>query len=273
MKHECSFFAQAIMLFYASAPWNERNATGSCNDVLEITVKQNEPAVKLQRGPKSYSYGPFVKALDLCRVLTSENNCTDGCDARLDVSDEREDENGGLEAFLDSCDNEFDGSGDDEDEEYDEIDDLGDCLYGPSANLNANRGGAASSTLTADLHAVDVLESILNKANDALRNNPLAKLLNWQNQTNGSKSEVSCTDENELREVTDDDRYCAMLIDSEAQTVHFYLAAVTELRRQLLSKTGSASNRDYQSKSNVIREQVNALVAAFLSIRYPDTSS
>ena len=34
--------------------------------MLEIEIKSKDRPVKFQRGPKSYAYGPFVHALELC---------------------------------------------------------------------------------------------------------------------------------------------------------------------------------------------------------------
>ena len=79
----------------------------------EIEIKQKGQPMKLQRDPKSYCYGLFIKALELCRddvdknsnehgVSMMDNDCRDVQEVKVDDMID-----GGLEAFLDLCGNEF----------------------------------------------------------------------------------------------------------------------------------------------------------------------
>ena len=88
--------------------------------------------MKLQRDPKSYCYGLSIKALELCRddvngnsnengVSTMDNDCRDVQEVEGDDTID-----GGLEAFLDVYDNEFEEEGmanDDNNDKCDENDD------------------------------------------------------------------------------------------------------------------------------------------------------
>ena len=98
----------------------------------EIEIKQKERPMKLQRDPKSYWYGLFIKVLEFCcedvdgnsnenGVSTMNNDCRDVQEVEGDdIID------GGLEAFLDLYDNEFKEEGmanDGNDNKCDENDD------------------------------------------------------------------------------------------------------------------------------------------------------
>ena len=65
--------------------------------MVEIELKEEGPLVRLQRGPKSYTFGPFIKALELFYDA--------GSDERHGLQDNSRDDsaNGGRdddEAFL-----------------------------------------------------------------------------------------------------------------------------------------------------------------------------
>mmetsp|Transcript_30082 Transcript_30082/g.56832 ORF Transcript_30082/g.56832 Transcript_30082/m.56832 type:complete len:754 (-) Transcript_30082:508-2769(-) len=260
---------------------NNVEPDGSCNDVLEIEIKTKEQPVKLQRGPKSYCYGPFVKALELCRNSADENSNENGastmdedcCEVQEDKGDDTMD--GGLEAFLDSCDNEFEEDGmADDDDECDENDD--DYFYNPSTNPNTARANNSHQTsLMNDIRAVDVLKGVLQNAKAGCANNLLCTLESTQNQG----------DNNE--DTPDEDRFCAILVRSEIQIIDFYLAAADTLRHRLAEHWGrlqpqtaplpesqhvamDTAMKEYAfDNDNVVWEQINALVDAFLSIRHP----
>ena len=79
----------------------------------EIEIKQKERPMKLQRDPKSYCCGLFIKALELCRDDVDGNSNKNGIstmdsDCR-DVQEVEGDDiiDGGLEAFLDLYNKEF----------------------------------------------------------------------------------------------------------------------------------------------------------------------
>jgi len=263
---------------------NNVEPDGSCNDVLELEIKPKEQPVKLQRGPKSYCYGPFVKVLELCRDGVDENSNENGASAMDDDwRDVQEDEgddmiDGGLEAFLDSCDNEFeeDGIADDDDDECDENDD--DYFYNPSTNPNpaAGTNNSHQPSLMNDIRAVDALKGVLQNAKAGCANNLLCTLESTQNQG-----------ENHEKDTPDEDRFCAILVRSEIQIIDFYLAAADLLRQRLAEhwgrlqpKTAPSSESQHVAmdttkkeyvfdNDKVVWEQINALVDAFLSIRHP----
>lgn len=294
MKHQfitVTFFPFHHCISFCGAYFCNCSYIGSCNDVLEIEIKPNN-TVKLQRGPKSYCYGPFVKALELCRdnimvVGHEKKNHSEkdiGRDDRektiqvdVDEGDHKVDD-GGLDAFLDSCDNEFDDEGDDDDDDG-EIDDFGDCFYNTSTNSNGTQVNNSSSMIAADLRALDVLKDVLQNVKAGLVKNPLAT----QSQSNIIKHDGE--DGNNMKEPSDNnimDTFCAMLVRSEIQTADFYLAVASVLRRRLVvhleeqssSKErlshGLATEEDYQfDDEELVHEQANAIATAFLTIRYP----
>mmetsp|Transcript_3787 Transcript_3787/g.8436 ORF Transcript_3787/g.8436 Transcript_3787/m.8436 type:complete len:816 (-) Transcript_3787:136-2583(-) len=277
---------------------NNVEPDGSCNDVLEINIKSNDLPVMLQRGPKSYSYGPFVKALESFYDVNREENCIekgdDNCDTARDdrehnikeVDDEGDQmvNDGGLEAFLDSCDNELvddDDGDDDDDDECDESDGFGDYFYNTSTNSNATQAITSSQTsMMTDIARLDAFKDFLQNVKAGCVKNPLAGLF----LNNQSRSNTKCDEKNintELSNTTAEDQYCAILLRSEIQTCDFYLAAASELRRRLMvaallpSQERSSKSQglvkegyDFDNKE-VVHEQVNAVATAFLSIRYP----
>lgn len=251
--------------------------------MLELEIEPHAPPVRLRRGPKSYCYGPFVGALELCRrdddgIDDAANGREHGNrdvaredggsrDARGDVeSDGGADD--GLEAFLDSCDRELEeGEGDECDDACGENDD--DCFYGTSAIPTAARvDDLGQKSITSDLRAIDAFKKILHDTKDGCVKNPLASL----------RPHTRYEDSNGI---SDEDRYCAMLIQSEIQTLDFYMAAAESLQRRLAEHYHRASSAPVEESQpqpvgptkvdddKVFWEQVNALVDAFLSIRYP----
>ena len=238
------------------------SAQGSCNDILELEIKPNQPPIELQRGPKSYSYGPLVKALELCR----DTDASRGDTGRQHIEDgieenEEEEGDGGLDAFLDACDNEqFEDE--DEDEDDNEDDDFDDYLYNPSNNRSNDMtdatSSAQSSMISSDLHAIDALTETLQSVQAGLESNPLAEQFK-----NDNANEESTPAE---------DQYCSILIESEIQTVNFHLDIASELRRRLTSHTkegGKTSDEAKYGKEQGNYDHINNVCDAFLSIRYP----
>ena len=168
---------------------------------------------------------------------------------------------GGLDAFLDACDNEqFEDENEDEDNEDNDFDDY---LYNPSNNRSSDMNAGVSSaqfSISSDLHAIDALKETLQSVRAGLERNPLAYQIK-----NGNANE----------ELTPEDQYCSILIQSEIQTVDFYLAIASELRRRLASHTKEEEEEDKTSdKAKYVKEQsnhdhINSVCDAFLSIRYP----
>ena len=252
--------------------------------MLEVLIKPGEPPVKLQRGPKSYCYGPFVKALELCHANENRNNDAVREDREKCSMQEDEDDQmpGGLEAFLDSCDNELDEEDDEGDDNDD--DDLGDYFYSTSADAtNATESEkSCHASMVNDVHAVDVFKEVLQNVKAGCLKNPLASFPHNQHGRNDKSNE----EDDIINNITVEDRYCGMLIRSEILTLDFYMAASDVLRCQLMGKLPSQQKQeflhrsgepmvdttadDYQfDNSDVVREQIDALATAYLSIRYP----
>ena len=261
--------------------------SGSCNDVLEVRIRANEPPVKLQRGPKSYSFGPFVRALELCRVASvSEPSGEDAKDrAKVNRNDcERttiDDE--GLEAYLDSYDNASDDidyvsdEGDSDEDATAEGEDFGDSLYSTPAISNAAQTGrSAETSMLNDIHALDALKKCLQNVRTGLLDNSLAGQFHgeWRktDEDDNNKGGIGITN------LTVEDQYCLILIRSEIETVDFYLAAISELSRQLVERlseldgpTVSAKvvKGDWCVREESLSDQITAVTTTFLSIRYP----
>ena len=215
----------------------------------------------MQRGPKSYTYGLFIKALELFHDAGS-----DGCD--LQVSDAanggRSDDDGGLEAFLDDCDDEEEDYEDEEDEGGEELDDM---MYNSTTFGNGDLMDQLQSTsstkaegMMKELRALEALHSSLKEAMEQCENNSLIR-------RSGVEERIYTTAE---------DEYCVILIKSEMQTISFYTKA-TEMIHSKLSKSLSQVNSLVESKIEMIamdrdREHINDLVKAFMTIRYPGVS-
>ena len=262
---------------------------GSCNDVLEVEIKPNE-YVQLQRGPKSYSYGPFVKALELCRSTVGDAEAGDDHHATMqkefppsrDSHEEEEPDDGGLEDFLNSCENEMDDTADGDDEESDEEEDgFDDYLYNNSMNSNSDQAAKSSQTsIEADITAIDAFKDVLHSVRAGLVENSLAQLLDCPSQSNDNERSNMNAKQTSM---TIEDQYCSILLRSELQTIDFYLVAACELRQQLSNCLDSSEEqesfeKDDQAKNfddyhfdnkETTHEQINSLASAYISIRYP----
>ncbi len=240
--------------------------------MVEIELKEHLPPVKLQRGPKSYAYGLFIKALELFHGAGSgpRDDDNDGSNNKhlqeegaSDVANEREgEEDGGLEAFLNDCDEEDDYE--DEDEEGGEdLDDMMYTSFGDDDHLlnDSLPSSTKAEGMMNELRALEALHSSLEEAMDRCEHNSL----------------IRSSGDEERRHATAEDNYCAILIKSEMQTIAFYKKAA-EMIHSKLSKSSSqvTSLVDRSSKFEIIamdREHVNDLVQAFMTIRYPGVST
>ena len=229
---------------------------------MEIELKEGAPPVKLQRGPKSYTYGPFIKALelfhDICKVGRGDDNDDDDAQNRfqgenVDDGKDFDHDDGGLEAFLNDCEED---KIDDEEEEEEGDDDFDDMMY----HTNSCGDGEFNNTLPStksegkinEIRALVGLQSSLNEAIERCERNSLI-----------------CGEEDALRSSVEDG-YCVILIKSEIRTLRFYKRAAEIIH----SKLSESSPQDASMLGGQFddQEQVYDLVDAFLTIRYPDLS-
>jgi len=244
--------------------------------VLEIEIKSKAQPVKFQRGPKSYAYGPFVHALELCydadgRHVVSTRDGTIAAAAAVDGDRRIGVDDCDLEDFLDSCDNELNdkevptNEGDNED-----------CDSSDADNdfEDTDTSYSCYNSMIYDIRAIDVLKNILLKVKSGLVNNSLAT---WMCKINHDRH----------GDVVDEaDRYCSILIRSEIQTVDFFLAVGIECRHRLAKHVrelpSSKESRkamenllkiEYEVVNDIIytesmKEQVIGIANAFAAIRY-----
>ena len=245
----------------------------------------------MQIGPKKYAYGPFVKALELCRDdMTNDEASSKNDDINAKTSDRKEqsdeaeddeenndmddddgdDDDGGLAAFLDSCDK--DDEDDDDDEESNGFDDY---LYSSPMNsidiVNAKLSSPEAS-ISSDIRALEALQDILQSVHESLVANALYQTSHNNNTRNNDEIQISSSSSN-ITVV--EERYCSILIHSEVQTVDFYIAVVRELRQRLLDHSEAYPECSAVKPKTTIETIssmstfVNSVVDAFVSIRHP----
>lgn len=262
---------------------------GSCNDVVEIELKKDAAPVKLQRGPKSYTYGIFTKALQLFHDSDAGNEgrhddnentsnkhlqdesvnneankkCDDDDDNREEEEAMNDEDDGGLQAFLDDC--EQDDDEDEEDEEGEGDDDLDDMMYHPTSFDEDEQllDDSLPSSIEAkgmmnEIRALEAFYSSLKQARERCEQNSLI---------------CSSSDEQRIHTSVEDD-YCVILIKSEMQTINFFMKTASILQSKLSkSSPRVAPVKDDKFKTtDVDHEHINDLVNAFMTIRYPGVS-
>ena len=225
--------------------------------MVEIELKEEGPLVRLQRGPKSYTFGPFIKALELFYDAGSGGRHDLQDDSRDDAANGGMDgDDAGLEAFLNEEDYE-----DEDDEGGDDIDDMmyNSTTFGDEDLLDDSLPSSSATKeklMTKELRALEALHSSLKAAVERCEQNSLARSVE------------------ERVYMAEGDEYCAILIKSEMQTISFYAKAV-EMIHSKLSKCLSQENALMDSKveiNEMDQEHINDLVKAFLTIRYPEVS-
>ena len=229
--------------------------------MVEIELKESSPLVRIQRGPKSYTFGPFIKALELFYDPGSDGRHDVQDDSRDDAANGgRDDDDAGLEAFLDDCDEEEDY----EDEDDEGGDDVNDMMYNSTTfgdddlldDSLPSSSSAKEKVMTKELRALEALHSSLKAAVERCENNSLIRSVKERVNT------------------AEGDEYCAILIKSEMQTISFY-AKAAEMIHSKLSKCMSQENELMDSKveiNEMDQEHINDLVKAFMTIRYPEVS-
>ena len=259
---------------------------GSSNDVLELDLplllsmtdpnatnpdktydsieKINKTSkVNLRAGPKSYTYGGFVMALEMCR----SNETT-----RESSNVLHDDEENDMEAFLNECEGEeegeddfygdekFDGMYEDADQD-DENDDSLYCSVPASSSKEINDSGP----LEAEYKALCAFASALIKATSLY-------------SIDLHKSSTACGKE----------KYAAILISSEKRTISFYLKVIElilsdlekEIRDDLSIKNPMKTKKDIisstcgkslaQEDEEMLSNQCFELRNVYFKIRHPE---
>lgn len=257
----------ALLGRYGFAILNNVEPDGSCNDLLEIEIRENEyhHHVKLQRGPKSYSYGPFVRALKLCRDSSKGISSKEGAKYRTALDE-------GFDDFLESCND----VGDDDDSDLGEADNAGenfsDSLYETTSNSNEIQSCQSARMLKDDICAIDVLKEKLHYGRTGLINNSLTKIIH-RDRIHGL-----VVREADIKGLTTEDQYSQILILSEIHTIDFFLATATELRHRLVERLSTldedgvkVNDTDFVEggKFSIIEhDQISSIAGTFMSIRY-----
>jgi len=258
----------ALLSRYGFAIHNNAEPDGSCNDVLEVEIDADgERPVGLHRGPVSYSYGPLARALELCRDGSSARDRvpsgSSGVRSREEVARDCAEVDNGLRDFPDPCDDSSDDDAADngDDDNASAEGDDSDCSHDAiEISVSEQYDPSARRSIIDDIGAIDVFRERLRNVRAGLVNNPLS---------GPPHGEI----------FTVEDRYCSILIDSEIQTIDFFLSAVRELRNRLEeriteerrepTRIGSVSEDDGCIRERTLRDQITSVATSFLSIRYP----
>ena len=241
--------------------------------------------MKLQRGPKSYTYGCLIKALQLFVDEEQSLPCGDGGDGSEEKRLQQEsgnddadregvtegDDDGGLQAFLDDCEEEDYGLSEC-DEEKEEDDDLDDMMYGHTSIDNVLPPSSSSSNAVEEirkkdeLQALGALHSSLKQALERCEKNSLICTSNGHS---------SCSGDKRISSSSSYDDFCIIWVKSEIRTISFYMKAVEMIQSKLSMGVGDANyvKRDYGMIDCLDHEHINDLVDAFMTIRHHGLSS
>uniref|UniRef100_A0A7S3QAP1 SET domain-containing protein n=1 Tax=Chaetoceros debilis TaxID=122233 RepID=A0A7S3QAP1_9STRA len=237
-----------LLVNYGFCLENNYEPDFSSNNVLEFEV--NGHSVELRSGPKSYSYGCFVKALELYRPLRD----SDGCDRKNDKTDSKEEQSfGGVEDFLDACEEE-EGENEEGGAGFDFFNDAG-----HDGDDDDDDDGKDSDLKALDAFALALTEIKCEYSlSGSLLHDALTSSLPHSNE-----------------------RFCGHLVRSELETVDFYLRAIDLIQQRLSLQSISPS-----SAKEILDAQLSIfsggeedaklrlglalqLRDAFCSIRYP----
>jgi hypothetical protein len=276
---------------------NNIEPDGSCNDVLEFEIPHSNDkegtggakVVDLRAGPKSYTFGGLVKALEhfhdhhenvngdtSTAGLTSGGKESSGAFG-MDEFEEDDEEDDDMDAFLNACDEEEDDEEDmgEEDEDDDDDDDDEDAFMFSSgmetmAAPLRNKSNDKEASTKAEVSALQRLRQALNSKSSSYSLNG-AKLAAAMQLEDGSK-----------------EYYAALLVSSEKRTIEMYVQAIERLVAALSNKDGhhtAGRGRDSakqqppistreNGKSNneddcLVTRQATDLVSAYMAIRHP----
>jgi len=230
-----------LLLNYGFCLDHNLEPDGSSNDTFELQL--NDTTIFLRTGPKSYTYGCWIKALEACMRLVADSSL-------LQRSEPKNEDNDGnysgipddMESFLDACDAEQD----DEEEDVD-------CAV---CQIGGELEGDSEETKTLELDALGRLRVILCDCVGAykLQNDKLQESLNTAKDASPEK-------------------YAGLLIKSELRTLQFYISAIAAVKKKL----GKGEVEDpvclvnlEVSDTELIGKQVEELAVAYMQIRHSD---
>ncbi len=242
---------------------------GSSNDILEFrplsTVKGDVGSdslgrfggncMSLRAGPKSYSYGGFVAALeeyfDSEKSTSIPGNGNDRNDALHDSSIENKEENGmpsDFEDFLNGCEN-----------EEEEGEDFMDLYDGGNTQPESETGDTS-----AEKNEIEALKRF---------KLDLIKLSQGYNECNGADSSTSM-DTNPG--ITSSKLYSMILSISELRTIFFFLRTIDKVLGLLHAETNEEKKSKYATIDvftdaddlDMIDKQTDELAKTFMSIRH-----
>ena len=235
---------QLLMNYGFTIP-NNVEPDGSSNDILEVTLEPNL-VVELRAGPKAYSYGGFVKALEYFIQGNINQDCSSHASWRSGTGPDIENE---MEDFLNSCEDgdeaneESDNHHDDEDEAFDETEENG-------------------NHISKELEALSNFHSLLLEERGA------------------RPSDKELKEASSKQEVFAPEQFSSILIESELRTIAFFLASIEKtdflLRKQYRIKgkskieTHNKQSTEADSSAASTRSQVEELADAYLKIRHGD---
>lgn len=217
---------QVLLLRYGFCLDGNIEPDGSSNDFVEFGL----PAIELRTGPKSYTYGPFVKLLE--RYIPAENPIDD-VHADRDYDSNFDDECCKMKDYLDSYN--------DEEEDDDDFD-----LY---ANHNDDEEYLSNSNRdekSVTCEAIDALIIDLEKemASYKIHGNELQSILEKKEGTRKF--------------------YCALLIDSELKILRFYHMVAAMIKMKLKGDTYDSGSEN----NELIISQAEELTRVFCLIRF-----
>ncbi len=190
---------------------------GSSNDIVEFSLNDNIRRVELRRGPKSYTYGCFIKVLEMfyeyntpSHDIQEKEDALHDNDNNLNFVQHEEDD---MEAFLNSCDDENEN----EEEMIFEMN-----LYGSdTGKIMASSGTDVGNGDNDDQEVLNDIKA-LTKLISAMKDARLQYSMNSDNLQTA------------LNVVTESkERYSAILVHSEIQTLYLYELAAHLVRQKI----------------------------------------
>ena len=227
---------------------NNLEPDGSSNDVVEISLKEGQPPVELRAGPKSYTYGKLARMVGMIQDKDGSAEGANGANEQEAGSEEDD-----MEAFLNQCDEEEAGDGNDVDDGFDMM------MYGGDDEMNDNEEDGdqedEEKMMESECKALQEVSSALSEARErfSLKDEKLQDALQ---KTDNSP-----------------EHFAAVLVQSERRTIQLYQLASEEIHGRLKSMmTGSstvgACDKKGDSIDDILVKQIDELVSAYATIRH-----